>query len=411
MSIRHILLVAVVVGLAGCGGPKVYVRDGIMDNPPKRVAVLPFYITYDYDLTGEQAIPESHVKGREIFRKTVYYAFTPFAYEDMRLEEVDELLFAGWGPLEDEAWRRASPKLLGDALGVDALIYGNIGRIMHFATPFYTETSLSAMLRMVDAETGDDLWRQAVQVAERGGVVIQKGQVVDFVKDQIRSRNPGIKFLRISDIAARQAMKGMPDPPVNTDRKTLAQLAAANALTGGARLAVLPFDVKNKKWHAGAEKLRWYMGASLQESPFDVIELQQVEAVLVAMGWSPGEPLPKDLSIADFAKQVGADVVMRGTVTNWGRSFWIVQSSVKAAMELELVDAESGEVIWSGTHANRRHAGLSKIPTGYKSIATSALKGMKGSNLERVAKHLTRNVVQELNASPSILVYLNEKVR
>ena len=409
---RHRLVpvgAAVTLVMAGCGGSKAYVRPGFMEHPPKRVAVLPFVITYPYDLAGDQAIPASHAIGRDVFRKTFYYALTPYGYEDMKLVDVDEQLTAAYGPIDQGAWRELAPQLLGKTLGVDALIYGDINRLMHFSTPLYTETSLNASLRMVDASSGEVLWRKTVKAAERGGALVKKGQVVDFLKDQARSFNPGVKFLRVSDAAVRQALKGLPDPPMEIEASSHSPQGSAVASGEAVRLAVLPLGVKDNDWQKGAVILRSDLIASLQESPFEVLEIQRVDAALKELGWEEGQPLSETLPLSDLAHALGADVLLRGIVTNWGRSYLVVQSWVKAELQLELIDAQSGEVLWSEKKKNRRQAGILKGPTGIKSLATAPITGLKGSNLERVANHLTRSLVEDLSRSPAVMAYLSER--
>lgn len=388
--------------LAGCA-PKAYVRSGFLDHPPKRVAVLPFVITYPYDLEADQALPASHTVGRDVFRKTFFYALTPYGYHDVRLEDVDRLLTETWGPLEAGAWQQAAPQQLGQALGADALVYGEIHRLIHFATPLYTETSLDVSLRMVDAASGEVLWRQQVRTAERGGALMKKSQVVDFVKDQARSFNPRVKFLRVSDLAVKRALRGLPNPPMAIEAED------ADRSAGRVRLALLPLEVKQKGWSKSAPMLRAFLAASLQESSFEVVELQRVDAALKELGWSEGEPLPATLSIPELAETLGADAVLTGTVTQWGRTYFIVQSWVKAELQLDLLDAPSGEIIWSKKRANTRQAGILKGPTGYKAIVTAPIMGMKGSHLERIANHLTRALAEDLSRSPAVQAYLSER--
>lgn len=378
--------------LAGCAGPKAYVRPGFLEHPPARVAVLPFVITYPYDLQPGEAIPASHIIGRDTFRKTFYYALAPYGYEDMKLADVDQRLSAAFGPVEEGKWREADAQTLGRALGADAVIYGEIGRIVHLSTPLYTETSLRGSLRMVEASSGEVLWRQRVSAAERGGVLVKKGQVVDFLKDQVRSVHPEVKFLRISDTAARDALKGMPNPPMTT-RDTIA------SAPGRARLAILPFAAKRQAWQPAADALRQHMAASLQESHFDILELQRIDAALKDRGWAPGQPVAADA--------LDADVLLRGTVTDWGRSYAVVQSWVKAELQLELVDAASGTVLWSKKKRHTRQAGILKGPTGYKSVVTAPITGMKKSNLERVQVHLAREMAQDVATSAAVQAYLD----
>ena len=391
---------------AGCAGPRPYVRPGFEEHPPRRVAVLPFVITYPYDVAQGEATPALHAAGRDMFRKTFYYALTPYGYQDVSLQEVDAKLVAAWGPLDQEGWRQAAPQALGAAVGADALVYGDLNRIMYFATPLYTETSLDASLRMVDAATGEVLWRQQVRAAERGGALMQQGQVVDLLQDQARSFHPDVKFLRVADDAVARALQGLPNPVMAGTGHD-----GPGAPLSGLRLAVLPLEPRRKDWRRGATTLRRYLTASLQDTPFQVLEIQLVDAALGAQGWREGGPLPEALSLAQLADTVGADLMLRGTVTNWGKGFAVVESWVKAGLELELVDPRAGTVIWSDRRKNVRHAGILKIPTGYKSIVTAPLMGLQTDHLERVATHLARSLVADLEASPAVAAYLSEQRR
>jgi hypothetical protein len=384
------------------------VRPGFLDHPPKRVAVLPFVITYPYDLADNQTIPSAHTIGRDVLRKTFYYAFTPYGYEDVKLSEVDERLAKTWGSIEQGAWRAADPKALGQALGVDALIYGEVKRLMHFSTPLYTETSVDVSLRMVDAMTGEVLWRQRALAAERGGALLKKGQVVDFLADQLRSFKPSVKFLRVSDMAITRLLKNFPNPPMSVEAK--AKAATATREPGRAiRLAVLPLEAKRRQRQNGAEKLRSALVANLQESPFEVIEIQRVDAALKERGWKEGEPLPELLSLPELASALGSDAFLRGEVTSWGRGYLVVESWVKAGLQLQLVDAASQTVIWSDTKKNTRQAGVLKGPTGYTSLATAPIMGLKSIYLDEVVNRLTRSMIQKLNSSPAVLTYVSEK--
>lgn len=388
--------------LSGCA-PNAYIRPGFFEHPPKRVAVLPFTITYAYDLTEGEEIPASHRVGRDTLRKTFYYGFTPYGYQDVEPEAIDQALAAQWGPLEESGWRQATPQELGAVLGADALIYGDITRLMHVASPLYTETSLSVSMRMVDAASGEELWRsRPVTVADRGGALMKKGQVVDFVKDQARAYNPQVKFLRVSDAAVSRALKGFPNPPLSLDGLALRHGSAI-------RLAILPLAANTKTRLKGAETLRGYLAASMQETPFDVLEIQQVDAALEALGWHEGEPLPEPLKLDELAQALGADAVIKGKVTRWGRTYLVVQSWVKAEMEIELLDAASGATIWSKSRQNSRQAGILKGPTGIKSLVTSPVTGLKSSNLDRIAKHLTRDLASDLTESPAVQAYVNER--
>ena len=389
--------------LVGCGGPKAYVRPGFLDHAPTRVEVLPFVITYPYDFKVGETMPPEHGERRDVFRKIFYYALTPFGYEDVTLSDVDARLAMVWGSIEEGAWRRASPEEVGKTVGADAIIYGEISRLSHLVTPFYTETRLDASLRMVDTASGQVLWSKAIIMAERGGAALQQGQVVDFVKDQVLSFQPRVKFRRVAEAAARALVKDLPNPPMT------AEASSHHEALQGVRIAVLPFSVMRKGWENGSRALRTDFAISLQESPFQLVELERVDAVLRQHGWIEGQPLPAGLSFSTLADELGADVLARGTVTNWGRGYAVVESWVKAELMLELVDPKTGEVIWSEKKKNTRQAGLFKLPAGYKAVVTAPLQGLKTSHLERVASHLTETMVHDLSTSPAVMAYLSER--
>ena len=400
MIMRRLIASLGLIWVAGCA-PNAYVRPGFLEHPPKRVAVLPFEITYAYDLSEGEGVPPEHAIGRDILRKIFYDRFTPYGYQDIKPEQIDQILIAKWGPLEAGGWKQATPQELGAALGADALIYGELPRVMHVASPMYTETSLSAKMRMVDAATGEELWRsRPLTVAERGGVLVKKGQVVDFIKDQARAYDPHIKFLRVSDVAVVKALRGLPNPPLQLDG--LATVGATR------RVAILPM-ASNKKLGRVAETLRGFLAASMQESAFDVIEPQQVDAALKAQGWHEGEPVPETLKLDELGRALGADAVLRGRVKKWARTYLVLESWVTAEMEVELVDAATGHTVWTKSRKNSRQSGILKGPTGIKSLATAPLSGLKTSHLERVAKHLTRELTSDLSNSPAVQAYMSER--
>ena len=391
--------------LAGCGGQTRFVRPGFLEHPPTRVAVLPFVITYPYDLAAGESIPEAHRIGRDLLRTTFYYAFTPYGYADIPLEEVDQRLTTAWGPIEAGGWQKATPRGLGDALGANALIYGELPHLTHIFNPVYTETSLEASLRMVDAATGEVLWRAHVKSADRGGALVNKGQAVEFVKDQVRSLDPSVKFLRVAETAAQQALQGMPNPPMTSQEPSQALLAQGQRRP---RLAVLPFAATRPEWRRGAMTLRYHLIAYLQQGPFEVIEPQRIDAALDRLGWREGQPMPSGIMVV--AEGLGADAFVRGTVTNWGKGYAVVESWIKAELALTLVDAKTDTVLWSEKKRNTRQAGILQGPTGYSAVVTAPVMSLVGStNQDRLANHLTKTLVDDLTASAAVQTYVAER--
>ncbi len=402
---RTALLVGVLLLAAGCAWNRAYVRPGFLEHPPRRVAVLPFVITYAYD-TPNGAPPPEHAAGRDILRKTFYDAVTPFGYEDIAPSHIDEVLAARWGAIDEGKWRAATPQELGEALGADAVIYGDIARIAHVATPLYTNTNFDVTFRMVDTHTGDELWRKHVTAAERGGVLFKSGQVVDLIQDQIRSQHAEQMFQRVADLAAARAVKDFPNPPRAAFGAATTKTAAA-ASTGMKRLAILPLNMARASWHEAAELLRRDLAAHLHDGPFEIIELQQVEEVMERHGWNDDKPWPADLPVDQIARELSADLVLRGTVTKWERKYLGVESWVSAGLQLELVDTATGQVIWSEQRDNRRQAGILKGPTGYLSVATAPIMGVTRGRQRQVGDELTRTLAEHLLESKDVRAHLS----
>jgi hypothetical protein len=381
--------------LAGCGA-KAFVRPSMAEHPPRRVAVLPFAITYPYDLAVGEAIPKSHEIGRDAFQRAFYHMFVTYGYEDVTPAEVAARLSARWGALDTAAWRGASAQELGAALGVDAVVYGDISRLVYVATPLYTEGSIDAVLRMVDATTGETLWSQRAHAAERGGALMQKGQVVDFIKDQFESAHADRKFRNVADQAVARAVKKLPDPMLES------AVMPANP-SGRPWVAILPFEASEKD-QRGAAVLRRHLAAALQEGPLALVELQAVSALVKrqAPDWTEGAVLPIEASPQAVSGATGAPLVLRGQVTQWGRRYIGLQSWVMAGLRLELVDGATGEVVWSAEDTNSRTAGILKGPTGYKSLVTAPLSGLKTKYLHGVARDLAHRMAEQLLAAPAV---------
>ena len=84
-------------------------------------------------------------------------------------------------------------------------------------------------------------------------------------------------------------------------------------------------------------------------------------------------------------------------------------SWVKAELERELIDAQSGARIWAERKRDTRHAGLSKGPTGYQSLATAPIVGLRAGHLEQVAVHLTRAMAKRAADDPAVRAYVDQR--
>lgn len=136
--------------------------------------------------------------------------------------------------------------------------------------------------------------------------------------------------------------------------------------------------------------------AWLRHSEFEVLEpwhvlTQLSHAGLLAAG-------RKDRAqLAAVARTVGADGIVYGEVRRWNRGYYVVQSLVEVGLHLELVDAATEKVLFTTDRVEAIGSGLTGGPTGYVSVATEPIAGLRGSTLRTLTRSVTRHAIADLN--------------
>lgn len=111
----------------------------------------------------------------------------------------------------------------------------------------------------------------------------------------------------------------------------------------------------------------------LQRTGFEVVPLPFVDARLEQAGVDLRAlgPLDERTTAADrrraaaaraLGPALGADLVVLGDVTAWGREFWGVQSHATAGLTLEVRSTLTGAVLYRGAAEDTAHSGLSQVP-------------------------------------------------
>lgn len=381
------------------------------EAPPATVAVLPFELTYDYDLAKGEAPPESHSEGVEILRETFARTFASLPFQDVPVREVDGTL-AQHGIRGAEGLGSVSPQDLGKWLQVDAVLMGEVTRVNNMTSPLFTETLLEARVRLVSTRDGSVLWEEDGKKAVRGGVIMQKGQVVDFVQNQIDNRKTELAFLKVSEKLSQKLIEKFPevDPASvpSADRKPT--WSSGEETAGRIPLVILPLAVQDEDHAEGAELLRMNLAARLGGAHFDVIEFGRIDSEFKARGFS-AQNFPSADDAIDLAKAAGGKAVLMGEVTRWGRMYMGIESQVYAGMKLELVDCETGVRLWELEDQEKRSAGLSKIPTGLSSAAMSPIMGLRDKYMIECANDLSRGMADDLLNKQSVMVYAQRFAR
>lgn len=134
----------------------------------------------------------------------------------------------------------------------------------------------------------------------------------------------------------------------------------------------------------------------LHQTEFEVLDPWHVGTQLSHTGLDAAR-LRDPANAREVAKIVGADGVLYGDVRRWNRGYYLLQTVVEVSLHLELVDAGTGKQLFRTDRSEQVGAGLTGGPTGYVSVATEPLAGLRGSTLRNLTRSVARNAVADLN--------------
>ncbi len=202
-------------------GGKIYVSPALVKDPPRRVAILPFRSSigagriegsrslYEF-LTGNGDIPTAE-KMAERMRESFFGQFAQLEFEEMKIAQVDRIL-AENGLESWEQIRSLPPQKLGNLLGVDALIFGEVTQFDYYYAFLYSQLAAGLSLEMVDARSGKALWR--AHDARRDHTVRISVDPVGLAVGvfQVGFSMRPINMMRAMDEACRELVGTIPPP-------------------------------------------------------------------------------------------------------------------------------------------------------------------------------------------------------
>ncbi len=136
---------------------------------------VPHTIVQDYNQKSIRLIALAPVDNRtndkqaaQLLREDILENLYFKGYPRIPLDMIDEKLTAdcGWN-LENNGEFNVSPEVVGDLLGVDAVMYCTL---LEWKTSFisvYAPTTVSVSLELKDAKTGANLWSSSYSVVDR----------------------------------------------------------------------------------------------------------------------------------------------------------------------------------------------------------------------------------------------------
>jgi hypothetical protein len=199
---------------------KIYISPALKVNPPRTVALLPFR-----SLVGEGRIQRSRslfnsLTGRnevhpeyleEKMRQSFFGQFSQLEFEHVKLSRVDRILKSA----ELDSWekiRSIRPQRLGELLGADALVFGQVTHFDYYYAFLYSQLAVGLSLEMVDSRTGEVIWK--VHDARRDHTVRVVYDPIAVVVGlfQVGFAMRPINMMRAMDEISRELVATIPPP-------------------------------------------------------------------------------------------------------------------------------------------------------------------------------------------------------
>ena len=199
----------IMVILAACGSM------GIMETPepelsdegrlPHKVAILPF------------ANHTSNPEAATVVRKMFYNFFSSLNYLDLEPSFVDEKLKQKEFYQKITAGDVVSAQQLGQILGVDAIVYGEVLSLGKVYAVLYSDTQASLRARMVSCYSGQTIWRLEHTAHLRAGDVPLSitGLAAALVKTAISHQKATV--MQAASKLSMEMIATVPDRPVLTE--------------------------------------------------------------------------------------------------------------------------------------------------------------------------------------------------
>jgi hypothetical protein len=199
---------------------KVYVSPALKENPPRTVALLPFRSLVGEgrtqgsrslfnSLTGRNEVHPEHLA--EKMRQSFFGQFAQLEFEHVKLSRVDRTLKSE----ELDSWekiRSTPPQHLGELLGADALVFGQITHFDYYYAFLYSQLAVGLSMEMVDAKTGKVLWKVHDARRDHTVRVVYDPIALAVGLFQIGFAMRPINMMRAMDEISRELVATIPPP-------------------------------------------------------------------------------------------------------------------------------------------------------------------------------------------------------
>lgn len=176
------LLIAIIIIGLSCA----HVQRNDPTNPIRTVAVLPM-VNNTSDMDGSELV-------RNGFNKLVRSRY----YEVMGIPQIDEILRDRMGITLGGQLSLTNAQKLGEELGVDGVVFGELLDFNYTITGFYNSKVVRAKFKLVSTKTGNTVWEREDKVQKSEVLLSSKG-ALEALKANLGSKMIS-KVVRVSPL-------------------------------------------------------------------------------------------------------------------------------------------------------------------------------------------------------------------
>jgi hypothetical protein len=200
---------------------KIYISPALKENPPKTIALLPFRsLIGEGRIEGSQSFFNFLTVRKEVhpeelaerMRQSFFGQFSQLEFEHVKISRVDRILKKE----ELDSWekiRSIPPQHLGQLLGADALVFGEVTHFDYYYALLYSQLAVGLSMEMIDARTGELLWKVHDARRDHSVRVAYDPIALTVGLFQIGFAMRPINMMRAMDEISRELVGTIPPPP------------------------------------------------------------------------------------------------------------------------------------------------------------------------------------------------------
>ena len=157
-------------------------------------------------------------------------------------------------------------------------------------------------------------------------------------------------------------------------------------------VAILPVETSDPGQKEMAKMFRQGLYANLKQSKFHLLERYVIDGLLKQNKLADPSTLLA-INPMKFGEILGVDAIVFSRINKVERSYFVLHSSIKLSVSVQMVDTRSGEILWRAEQTEQDFSGIGKIPTGITTALFAPIQFVTNKfNLSR----MTSNMVDKL---------------